>query len=365
MTGKGAVWILETSEHARFPYIISIVQGDETILRVRAQEKWPGGGSVFCLRDDGSTQVSHRVESVPIISLRHIGKRLAVVLDRLRNRRCDFLILAKRYKKKEGEYEQIFFRTERALSRRGPRTKLSCYPSGELNVLVSASERYAWNFPPGCVVRKGNLNAGDYALTDKKGDIIAVVERKTFSNLLAEFGRMPILHLHLTDLEAHKHAALVVESGYDDLFRPKLLKYYTPSFAAMAIAEIHALHPGLSIVFAGSRKLAAEWTVNFFRALKALEKDSFVAPGTEAIGGSYVQENPGGRYFAIKRAIVEDFPSIFTISQALQLLPEAPLSLLRTALAHLRSDGELVAHKRGKKSYWERIGGQPVCRPAL
>jgi len=49
--------------------------------------------------------------------------------------------------------------------------------------------------------------------------------------------------------------------------------YYKPSFMAMAMAEINALHPGLSVVFAGNRKLAQEWTLRFFGAVQAHRLD--------------------------------------------------------------------------------------------
>jgi len=39
--------------------------------------------------------------------MKRYGKRLAIVLDRAINKRCEFLFLKKKYKQKEGEYEQI------------------------------------------------------------------------------------------------------------------------------------------------------------------------------------------------------------------------------------------------------------------
>ncbi|MGC8900817.1 MAG: hypothetical protein ACP5OF_05100 [bacterium] len=51
-----------------------------------------------------ATHLIEEVERVPVVSLNRYGKRLAVVLDRAINKRCDFLFLTKRYKTQEGEY---------------------------------------------------------------------------------------------------------------------------------------------------------------------------------------------------------------------------------------------------------------------
>lgn len=211
------------------------------------------------------------IERVSVTSLRRFGKRLSVVLDRAKNKRCDFLFLSKKYKTKEGEYEQIFWRTEKALRERRPKAKLTTYRTGDLNIIIDVNERYPWRFS-GYNVEKAKLPVGDYAL--KFADsILAVVERKTFDNLLAEFGRMAAFHQQLGELSAFKHSALVIEANYSDFLNSDKLKFYSPAFAAKAIAELYALHPRLTIVFAGSRKLANEWTLRFFSAVDAHERD--------------------------------------------------------------------------------------------
>ncbi len=94
----------------------------------------------------------------------------------------------KKYKQKEGEYEQIFWRTRTNLIQRKLKSKLTTRGSPELHVVIDKSERYSWSFR-GCIVERRTLPAGDYALVSEDG-LKAVVERKTFENLLAEFGRM-------------------------------------------------------------------------------------------------------------------------------------------------------------------------------
>mgnify|MGYP006961676862 FL=1 len=103
---------MEATGHPKFPFRIRIIRGDEILLCLRVQDRWPGTrGHIFCLREDPQTQASlypaEEIEKVPVISMKRYGKRLAIVLDRAINKRCEFLFLKKKYKQKEGEYEQI------------------------------------------------------------------------------------------------------------------------------------------------------------------------------------------------------------------------------------------------------------------
>jgi len=181
------LWILETIDidNDKFPYLLTIKKGDDTLLRLRVQDKWPGQrGNIFCIREEGkSFQPIEELERVPVISVKRYGKRLVVVLDRGRNKRCDFLFLTRRYKTREGEYEQIFWRTEHALKQRRPRVKLSTYSRARLSIVIDVNERYPWRFP-GHEVARETLPVGDYALKED-GGLTAVVERKTLDNILA------------------------------------------------------------------------------------------------------------------------------------------------------------------------------------
>ena len=78
-------WVLEAIGDSKFPYRLSIKKGDETLLYLKAQDRWPvGKANIFCLRDEASIDRSpvKEIERVPVISLRRYGKRLSVVLDR-------------------------------------------------------------------------------------------------------------------------------------------------------------------------------------------------------------------------------------------------------------------------------------------
>lgn len=87
-------------------------------------------------------------------------------------------------------------------------------------------------------------------------NMLAVVERKTLGNLLADFGTMPVLHQRMTELAFCDNHALVIEAPYADFINSKKVHHYSASFCARAIAELYALHPNLRIVFYTIRKLA-------------------------------------------------------------------------------------------------------------
>ena len=350
------LWILERTGNKRFPYRLCITGEGGTLLRLLVQEKWPGQkGNVFCLRDDdgeyGGPDVE--IERVPVLSLQRFGKRLSVILDRSINKRCDFLFLTKQYKNRDGEYEQIFWRTERGLRERKPKVKLSTYNRDALSIVIDSSERYAWGFPDDEVSRE-RLPVGDYAL---KGEhrIVALVERKTFDNLLQEFGRMHIFHQQLSELDAYLHSALVIEANYSDFLNPQKMKYYPPAFAAQAIAELYALHPALTILFAGNRKLAREWCRRFFSAIAAHEKDRPHRKISEVIADyGTPPEGGGGSFYALKQTIEDNFHHRFTVADLRDAFPDVPKGTVQRALRRMKADGVIEAVGRGKNSYWQK-----------
>jgi ERCC4-type nuclease len=351
-----ALYILESVNSEKFPYRLTISQGEKILLALRVQDKWPGQkGNIFCLKEESQELEPpvEEIERVSVISLRRFGKRLALVLDRSRNKRCDFLFLTKKYKTREGEYEQIFWRTQQALKERKPRVKLTTYHTGKLNVIIDKNEKYAWRFPEGSI-EKTKLPVGDYALKIDNG-ILAVVERKTFDNLLAEFGRMAVFHQQLGELSAYRYSALVIESNYSDFLNPAKLRFYNPSFAAKAIAELYALHPELTIVFAGNRKLANEWTYRFFDAINAHENDVPHEKVSEVIKEyDASSETRGGVYFEIKKRIIDDLPAEFTPSLIKELFPDAPPATIKKALNDLKKEGVIARDGSGKKSHWKK-----------
>ena len=269
-------WILEKTQNDRFPHRLQILKGEQPWLTLRTQDRWPTAGrNIFCLREiepPAPDEMLEKVERTDIIAFNERGPRVSVVLDRKRYRRCDFLFLKKSYKSRRGEsYEQIFWLTQRSIKQHHPSFKLvSGRPEADMIVRIDSNERHPWHFP-GLTTERGTVAGGDYALINGDG-VLAMVERKTLDNLLADFGTMPVLHQRLADLAACDNHALVVEAPYEDFLNPKKVHHYTPGFCARAIAQLYALHPTLRIVFCANRKAANEWTRHFFQAIWDLKE---------------------------------------------------------------------------------------------
>ncbi len=263
-------WILERCTSDRFPYRVEIRQGDRQVIALRVQDRWPAANrNIFCIRENGEPDdVIEEVERVPLTGLQRRGRRLSVVLDRARNKRCDFLFLERPYKDaSRGTYEQIFWQTQSSMRQRRPRMTLATPSTHALTVRIAHEEKYPWRFP-GSTVERGRLAAGDYALVDADR-VIAVVERKTFENLLGEMNAMPALHQRLLELASYEHHAFVVEAPYEHFLDGRRVHHLSPSFCARAIGEMYAAHPRLRVVFCANRKAANEWTRRYFEAISA------------------------------------------------------------------------------------------------
>ncbi len=271
------VWVLERCSDPKFPYRLRVYRGGrpEPVLSFLVRDRWPGASQhIFCLREQRVTtpvEIGAEVERIPVVALQRNGKRLTVILDRPRQKRCDFQIVEKSYKNPEpGEattYEQIFWFTQTAMQQRRPRgVRLYSAPTpAGARVRMASDERYPWSFG-GLATERGPLPAGDYALLD--GDeIVAVVERKTLQGLLADFGKMDVLRQRMLELMAFEHHAVVIEARYEDLLSPSKVQPWPAAFCGKAIAELYALYPRLRLVFCSNRKTAAEWTRAYFAAV--------------------------------------------------------------------------------------------------
>jgi len=72
-------------------------------------------------------------------------------------------------------------------------------------------------------------------------EIVALVERKTFDNVLSDFGTMAVLHQGLAELTTYERHALVVERLYVDFLNPKRVHHYGTVFCGRAIGASAAL----------------------------------------------------------------------------------------------------------------------------
>jgi hypothetical protein len=272
-------WVLEEASDPKFPFRLRIYtrKRTEPVLSFFVQDRWPGSNQhIFCLREariGDDVTIGAEVERVPIVALQRYGRRMSVVLDRPRQKRCDFQIVETAYNNPEPEgpapYEQIFWFTQTAMRQRRPRgARLhTAHPDVDARVRIASDERYLWHLGP-FASERGRLPAGDYALV-LDGAVVAVVERKTFDGLLAEFGRMDVLRQRLLELCSYEHHALVLEAPYEDFLNPAKVHHWPAAFCARAIADLYARYPRLWIVFCANHKIAETWTRNYFASVSA------------------------------------------------------------------------------------------------
>ncbi len=391
-----AVWILSSTGNPRFPYRVEIRRGEERILALWLQNKWPGSGKqIFCLREGGSedeaapdTTDFDEIERVQITHLERYGKQLSVVLDRPTRKRCNFLFLEKRYKNKPGTYEQIFFRTQTGMQQHRSGSRVQLHAHGAYRILIDSGERYPWRFtgPP---TERRRLPVGDYAL-ELDGALAAILERKTFENILSDFAALRVLHAKLDDLGRWEHAAMVIEAEYRDFLSPRKLKGRWPaSHAARVLAELHVLHPSVQIVYAGSRKSAEQWADAWFaarakdiwhrnqddrtfhgrpseREQRSRQPAADIRPvATQLLGepppvyGSRRVRNTRDTAHALRSLIlVGDLPDPFTIQDLRLQFPDLPDQRIRSTLQALKQQGRLERVGSGRRSAWRRCAAE-------
>ncbi|HVP29432.1 MAG TPA: ERCC4 domain-containing protein [Myxococcota bacterium] len=354
-----ARWRVERTQSPRFPFRISIEQDGRVLFAVRAQSDWPApGGQIFCLREreHDPGEALDLVDSVPIASLHRVGVKLAVVLDRPRRKRCEFLSLVRERKDGSGSYEQVFFRTETAIRAHRSRGRVELVRREVLDIAIDLRERYPWRFPGARVTRR-ELAVGDYALL-RDDAVVAVAERKSLENLLGDIGAIRALHQSMAELARQPRAAVVIEAQYGDVLDPARTRAWPPNHVARVVAELAALHPRLPFVFAGNRKLANVWTERWFGAVAAdlaAGQPLFVSD----VVARYESAEPqaGGLDERIRRAALSELASPFRAGELRALVPEAEPQRVARVLQGLRREGRMRMDGARGGARWSRVSG--------
>lgn len=355
-----ATWVVERTGHRRFPFRIVVERNGRTEFAVRAASPWPGPGQqVFCLRE---TQLApdeplEELERVPVTHLSHLGRKLSIVLDRPTRKRCEFLVVAKDYTNGTGSYEQIFFRTESGIRSHRSRARLELLPRDvSLDIAIDSGERYPWSFPQATVHRE-KLAVGDYALKHE-GRILAVVERKSFDNMLSDLGAIQALHHTLADLSRVERGALVVEAQYADFLNDKRLDGRWPAtHVARALAELSVMHPRLPVVYAGSRKLANQWTQRFFTAVATHSGNPQLDLVREAVAEYRALEPEPSIEERVRTALVAREALAFSLAELVALVPDAGPPRVRQVLERLTKAGVVARSGRGRATRWVATRG--------
>ncbi len=363
----GVIWIAQKTGNPRFPFRIVLEQDGRTLFAVRAQDSWPGQrGNVFCIRDGSDpddVDMFEDLERVPVLSFDRFGKSLQIILDRPVKKRCEFLILEKPYKNKPGSYEQIFFKTQTAQSQHRSKSRLSLQPAKTpFKVVIDSGERYPWKFPKAEEERR-KLPAGDYALV-YEDKILSVVERKTFDNLMSDFGRIATLHRVFRELSTLPHPAVVIEAEYGDFMNPDRLEHkYKPAHCYRALAELHAMHPDLPIIYARTRKEANLWTYAFFRAVHRLQtqvnNDAEAELTAEPVVPYVAELHLENRVLDLLRQATADMEGTgLSSEELLDNLGDVDMTHLKRVLQALTKRSLVDSSGRGKKRRWKTLRDQ-------
>jgi len=349
---KNLKWIITKSDSKNFPYKLYIQQDNFTILSLLLQDRWPGEkGNIFCLinKEDTFTNNEEIVEQIDIVSFKKFGSKINIVLNRNIKKRCEFLFIEKKYKTKDGTYTQIFFRTQKGITERKLKNIYIPKPTkNDLIIGISTNERYPYKFNK-FHVRYKYLPLGDYILEDIDGNILAVVERKTFNNFCRELSNFNVFIMRLLELQSFNNSALVVESTYSDFFNSKKLKpYLSVSLVVKLLHQIFVKLPKLPIVFAGNRKMAEQWVTQYFLAVSSLKNETKHKIVKE-IPIEYYSRNFLEPTAKIIKLLKQEPHSIREISEKLQINLEAT----RKYVYSLAKIGVIHTITRGKNAKWK------------
>ena len=245
------------------PFLLSVPVGSGLLLKAR--DTWPRTSRVYCHRLDAWPEDAEILEDVPVLECHRRGVAVDLVLDRSREYRSQFV-----FTRMAGGREGIFWQTRKvaATARPGariPGRRISDLP-GPLTIIVDTRERYPYRFAGRRVetVRVA-LSAGDYAVRDTDGRIVAAVERKTLGDLAGGLGNGSLV-FELTKLAGLPRSALVVEDRYSSLLK---VSHAPAGFLPDLLARVQVRYPETPIVFAETRPLAEEWTFRWLGAALA------------------------------------------------------------------------------------------------
>jgi hypothetical protein len=248
--------------NSSLPYLVRLPLGSGLVFRTKGT--WPRTSALYCHPIPMSEWPDEPdvVERVQLRACTRRGAAIDVVADRGREQRSQVV-----YTRARGR-EMVFWQSPRTRRQARPDVRLPTARAAgiaDLEILVDAHERYAYQFPGQQVhVVRRALPCGDYAV-GLDGNLVASVERKSLSDLTSSVtsGR---LRFALAELAALPRAAVVVEDRYSQVFA---LEYVRPALVADGLAELQVRWPSVPIVFCDNRKLAEEWTYRYLAAARA------------------------------------------------------------------------------------------------
>ena len=245
------------------PYLLLVPIGDG--LALKARDTWPRTSRVYCHRLDEWPDDADIIEDVPVLECRRRGVAVDLVLDRKREYRSQFV-----FTRIAGGREGIFWQTRKVASTarpgaRIPGRRISDLP-GPLTILVDTRERYPYRFSKQqAETERRALAAGDYAVCDADGTIVAAVERKTVGDLAGSLNNGS-LAFELAKLASLPRSAVVVEDRYAALLK---LEHAPSGYLPDLLARVQVRYPETPVLFIETRPLAEEWTYRWLGAVLA------------------------------------------------------------------------------------------------
>jgi hypothetical protein len=240
------------------PFLVHLPLGERGIT-LKVRDVWPRNTKLYCHRAAEWTDELEVVERVAVRSCSRRGAAIDLVLERSRENRSQFV-----FTKARGR-EVIFWQSARTAKQARPNVSLPTgrAPGGTLEIVIDAHERYAWNFghQQATTVRRP-LRAGDYAVLDESGEVVAAVERKSIADLTSTLTTGKLRYV-MAALASLPRAAVVIEARYSSIFK---LTRVRPRVVADGLAELQVRYPTVPIVFCETRALAQEWTYRFLGA---------------------------------------------------------------------------------------------------
>ncbi|MGD0944857.1 MAG: ERCC4 domain-containing protein [Acidimicrobiales bacterium] len=256
---------------SKLPYLIQLpLQAGALVLK--AAEPWPRTAKVYCHRAEGWPERPDMIEEVPVRACVRRGQAVDLVLDRARETRSQIVFTTVKGR------EAIFWQSPKTTRRSRPAVRVPARRASgarDLAIAVDTRERYPFRFShqQASTYRKA-LPAGDYGV-EHDGELVAVVERKAFSDLAATLVDGSLTYA-LAELATVDRAALVVEDRYGAVFKAP---FVAPGFLADLLGALQVRYPQVPIVFCDTRPLAEEWTFRFLGAALARARQADDAIG--------------------------------------------------------------------------------------
>jgi hypothetical protein len=243
------------------PYLLRLPIDGGMVLKAR--ETWPRTARVYCHRAPGEwPEAPDIVEDVAVLECRRRGVAVDLVLDRPRENRSQLV-----FTRLPGGREGIFWQTRKVVTTARPGARIPgrriADLGGPLAIVVDSRERYPWRFAnQQATTERAALAAGDYAVRDATGRVVAAVERKALADLASSLNGGTLV-FELARLAELPRAVVAVEDRYSALVKQA---HAPDGFLPDLLARVQVRYPEIPIVFLETRALAEEWAYRWLGA---------------------------------------------------------------------------------------------------